>query len=169
MDYIEGLPQSMKFNCILVIIDKFTKYAHFIPLFHSYTAADVAKVYLDQIYKLHGTPKTAISDRDKIFTSLFWQELMKQLGTTTHFSTAYHPESDGQSERLNQCLEQYLRCMCFLKPNSWAKWLSLAEWWYNTNYHTSLGMTPFQALYGYQPPGQAWDVNTKVATVQDIL
>ena len=94
---------------------------------------------------------------------------MKQLGMTTHFSTTYHPKSDGQSKRLNQCLEQYLRCMCFLKPNSWAKWLPLAEWWYNTNYHTSLGMTPFQALYGYQPLGQAWDVNTKVAAVQDIL
>ena len=67
MDYIEGLPQSMKFNCILVIIDKFTKYAHFIPLSHPYTVVDVAKVYLDQIYKLHGTPKIVISDRDNLY------------------------------------------------------------------------------------------------------
>ncbi|KAE8690574.1 hypothetical protein F3Y22_tig00110894pilonHSYRG00006 [Hibiscus syriacus] len=109
MDFIEELPPSTKYKCILVVIDKFTKYAHFLPLSHPYTVVEVAKVYLDQVYKLHGPPKVAISDRDKSFTSLFWQELLKQLGTTTYFSTAYHPETDGQSERLNQCLEQYLR------------------------------------------------------------
>ncbi|XP_039037482.1 uncharacterized protein LOC120174809 [Hibiscus syriacus] len=109
MDFIEGFPPSAKHNCILVVIDKFTKYAHFMPLSHPYTVVQVAKIYLDQVYKLHGPPKVSISDRDKSFTSLFWQELLKQLGTTTLFSTAYHPEPDGQTERLNQCLEQYLR------------------------------------------------------------
>ncbi|XP_039052581.1 uncharacterized protein LOC120194313 [Hibiscus syriacus] len=110
-DFIEGLPPSAKHNCILVVIDKFTKYAHFIPLSHPYTVVQVAKIYLDQVYKLHGPPKVTISDRDKSFTILFWQELFKQLGTTTLFSTAYHPETDGQTERLNQCLEQYLRTL----------------------------------------------------------
>ncbi|KAK9032806.1 hypothetical protein V6N11_017849 [Hibiscus sabdariffa] len=131
MDFIEGLPQSLKYNCILVIINKFTKYAHFIALTHPYTVVHVAKSYLDQVYKLHSQPLVIISDRDKCFTSIFWKELMKQLGTTPLFSTAYHPETDGQSKRLNQCLEQYLRSFCFLKPKDWAKWLSQAEWWYN--------------------------------------
>ncbi|KAE8694183.1 hypothetical protein F3Y22_tig00110788pilonHSYRG00591 [Hibiscus syriacus] len=157
MDFIEGLPPSTKYKCILVVIDKFIKYAHFLPLSHPYTVVEVAKVYLDQVYKLHGPPKVAISDRDKSFTSLFWQELLKQLGTTTYFSTAYHPETDGQSERLNQCLEQYLRSMCFLKPSSWSRLLPQAELWHNTNYHTTLQMTPFEALYGYKPPNLNWE------------
>ncbi|XP_039003082.1 uncharacterized protein LOC120129711 [Hibiscus syriacus] len=152
MDFIEGLPTSLKKNCILVIVDKFTKYSHFLSLSHPYTAAEVAKLYLDNIYKLHGQPKMAISDRDKTFTSLFWRELMKQLGTKAVFSTAYHPEIYGQTERVNQCLEQYLRGICLYQPRKWAKWLPQAEWWYNTTHHTALKMTPFQALYGYKPP-----------------
>ncbi|GMI86824.1 hypothetical protein HRI_002351700 [Hibiscus trionum] len=113
---------------------------------------DIAKVYVDQVYKFHGHPKMALSDRDKTFTSLFWKEMMKMTGTTVLFNTAYHPETDGQTERLNQCLEQYLRSMCFEKPSNWSHWLSQAEWWYNTNYHIALGITPFKALYGCKPP-----------------
>ena len=169
MDFVEGLPQSQRFNCILVIIDKFTKYAHFLSLSHPFTALEV--LYLSQVFKLHGAPKSIISDRDKVFTGNVWQELMKLLGTGVQLSTAYHPESDGQSERLNQCLEQYLRCMCFMKPKSWILWLLLAEWWYNTSHHSALGMTPFQALYGYKPPGFAWDASSlaKVPTVEQLL
>ncbi|XP_039069863.1 uncharacterized protein LOC120216557 [Hibiscus syriacus] len=99
MDFIEGLPTALKKDCILVVVDKFTKYNHFIALSHPYSAAEVAKLYLDTVYKLHGQPKMTISDRDKTFTSLFWKELMKQLGTKTLFSIAYHPETDGQTER----------------------------------------------------------------------
>ena len=152
----------------MVIIDKFTKYAHFLSLSHPFSALDVAKLYLNQVFKLHGAPKTIISDRDKVFTSNVWQELMKLLGTSVQLSTAYHPESDGQSERLNQCLEQYLRCMCFMKPKSWIIWLPLAEWWYNTSLHSAVGMTPFQAIYGYKPPGFAWDASSlaKVFTME---
>ena len=155
----------------MVIIDKFTKYAHYIPLSHPFTAFGVAKLYLENVFKLHGAPTTIILDRDKIFTSNVWQELMKLLGSNIHMSTAYHPESDGQTERLNQCLEQYLRCMCFLKPKTWFQWISLAEWWYNTSYHSAIGMTPFQALYGYIPPGFIWDASSlaKVSTVEDLL
>ncbi|XP_039045952.1 uncharacterized protein LOC120185946 [Hibiscus syriacus] len=162
MDFIEGLPQSMKSNCILVIVDKYSKYGHFLAIAHPYTVTEIARIYLDQVYKLHGPPKIAISNRDKTFTSLFWKELMKHLGTTTFFSTTYHLETDGQTERLNQCLEQYLRSMCFLKPGNWEKYLPLAEWWYNTNYHTTLGVTPFEALYGYKPPMINWQTNTSV-------
>ncbi|GMI80795.1 hypothetical protein HRI_001748800 [Hibiscus trionum] len=97
MDFIEGLPLSQKFNSILVIVDKYTKYGHFLALSHPFTASDVVSIYLDQIYKLHGSPTVAISDRDKIFTSLFWKELMKKLGTESHFSSAYHHDYDGQT------------------------------------------------------------------------
>ena len=171
MNFIESLPLSQGYDCIMVIIDKFTKYAHYIPLFHPFTALGVAKLYLENVFKLHGAPTTIISDRDKIFTSNVWQELMKLIGSNIHMNTAYHPESDGQTERLNQCLEQYLRCMCFLKPKTWYKWISLAAWWYNTSHHTAIGMTLFQALYGYIPPGFIWDASSlaKVSTVEELL
>lgn len=152
MDFIEGLPRSWSKNVILVVVDRLTKYAHFIDLSHPFTAQSVAKVFLDVIYKLHGLPVNIITDRDKVFTSSFWKELFSLMGTTLAMSSAYHPQTDGQTERLNQCLEHYLRCMAHDHPTQWLNWLPLAEHWYNTNYHTSLHLTPFQALYGYPPP-----------------
>jgi transposase InsO family protein len=101
MDFIEGLPTLGTTNCIMVVVDKFTRYAHFIPLRHPFTAARVATAYLDHVFKLHGLPKVMISDRDPIFTSKFWQALFTQLGSELHMSSAYHPETDGQSERVN--------------------------------------------------------------------
>ncbi|KAK0595996.1 hypothetical protein LWI29_011826 [Acer saccharum] len=152
MDFIEGLPSSFGKNSILVVIDRLTKYAHFLALTHPFTAQQVAHLFFDQIHKLHGVPTTIVSDRDKIFTSTFWQQLFKLVGTKLCLSSAYHPQTDGQSERLNQCLENYLRCMTSARPMKWAWWLPMAEWWYNTNFHTALTMTPFEALYGYKPP-----------------
>ena len=96
-------------------------------------------------------PESIITDRDRIFTSKFWQELFRLAGTELHYSSSYYPETDGQSERLNQCLETYLRCMTGETPTRWSQWLSLAKLWYNTSYHTSLGATPFETLYGYKP------------------
>ncbi|XP_019200240.1 PREDICTED: uncharacterized protein LOC109193863 [Ipomoea nil] len=93
-----------------------------------------------------------VTDRDRVFLSKFWQAIFKQLQVHLSMSTAYHPQSDGQTERINRCLETYLRCMVFSRPKAWAKWLHLAEYWYNTNFHSSLQCTPFQALYGYKPP-----------------
>ncbi|KAJ4812719.1 polyprotein [Rhynchospora pubera] len=152
LDFITGLPKSKGRDVILVVVDRLTKYGHFIPLTHPYNAAVVAQVFVDHIYKLHGLPQNLVSDRDPIFTSQFWRELMDKIGIQLNMSTAYHPQSDGQTERLNQCLEQYLRCMIFEQQKKWVSWLSFAEYWYNTSHHQSLGMTPFQALYGYQPP-----------------
>ncbi|KAE8656433.1 hypothetical protein F3Y22_tig00117000pilonHSYRG00047 [Hibiscus syriacus] len=107
--------------------------------------------------------------RDKTFTSLFWRELMKLLGTKTLFSTAYHPKTDGQTKRVNQCLEQYLRGLCFYQPKQWAKWLPHVEWWYNTTYHTALKLTPFQALYGYKAPTMVWHTETNVHAVAELM
>jgi hypothetical protein len=152
MDFVEGLPKSQGKNVILVVVDRFTKYAHFIAISHPYTAQDVVDTYINNVFKLHGLPRVIVTDRDPIFTSSVWQSLFKNLGVELHLSSAYHPQTDGQIERLNQCLENYLRCMWFNGPKRWIYWLSLAEWWYNSSYHTSLNMTPFQALYGFPPP-----------------
>ena len=151
MDFIEGLPKSFGCNVIYVVVDRFTKYAHFIPMTSHYTAKSVAEAFFDQIFRLHGLPTHIVSDRDKAFTSLFWQELFKMLGTELNLSSAYHPQSDGQTERVNRCVENYLRSIYMYQPGKWRKWLPAAEWWYNTNHHNSLQMSPFQALYGYKP------------------
>ncbi|KAJ4733316.1 polyprotein [Rhynchospora pubera] len=152
MDFISGLPKSEGKEVIFVVVDRLTKYAHFMPLAHPFRATNVAQSFLDHVYKLHGLPLSIVSDRDPIFTSKFWTELMSKVGVKLNMSTSYHPQSDGQTERVNQCLENYLRCMVYQQQKRWNRWLSLSEWWYNTNFHTSLKTTPFQALYGYAPP-----------------
>lgn len=152
LDFIEGLPRSRHYNCILVVVDKFSKYSHFIPLTHPFTANGVAAEFMKHIYKLHGLPKVIIiSDRDKIFTSQFWDQLFSRSGTKLHMSSAYHPQTDGQTERVIQCLEIYLRCFVHATPTKWATWLYLAEFWYNSSYHSTLGKTLFEVLYGYTP------------------
>ncbi|XP_071929039.1 uncharacterized protein [Coffea arabica] len=151
MDFIEKLPRSQGYDTILVVIDKLTKFGHFIMLTHPFTAKNVAQVFLDNIYKIHGLPESIIIDRDRVFTSGFWKELFRMVGTKLHYSSFYHSQSDGQSERLNQCLENYLRCMTGEFPSQWSKWLSLVERSYNSTYQSSLTLTPFEALFGYKP------------------
>lgn len=108
LDFVEGLPLSGAANAILVVVDKFSKFAHFIPLKHPFSAASVARLFMDHIFKLHGMPGAIISDRDRVFTSRLWQLLFQLAGTELRMSTSYHPQSDGQTERVNQCLETYL-------------------------------------------------------------
>jgi hypothetical protein len=151
MDFIDGLPMSEGCNTIMVVVDRFTKFAHFLPLRHPYTAQTVARVFVDSVVKLHGMPRTIVSDRDRIFTSSFWKQLFEELGTKLKFTTAYHPQTDGQSERVNQCLEMFLRCTVQETPRQWRRALPLAEFWYNSCFHTSLGCSPFLALYGHEP------------------
>lgn len=115
-DFIKGLPTSGHANCIMVIVDKFSKFAHFVALHHPYTAQKVAQVFLDNIFRLHGLPTHIISDRDPIFTSSFWRELFRLAQVTLAMSSAYYPQSDGQTERVNQCLETYLRCFVHSCP-----------------------------------------------------
>lgn len=134
MDFIEGLPRSLGYNCILVVVDRLSKYAHFIAISHPYTALKLVYMFLNNIVRLHGFPKTIVSDPNAAF------------------STAYHPQSDGQTGVVNKCLEQYLRCYVGDKPRMWSRWSSLAEWWYNTNHHSATKLTPYEAVYGMPPP-----------------
>jgi hypothetical protein len=151
MDFIEGLPRSERYNCILVVVDRFSKFAHFIPLTHHFSAATVAIAFMDHVYKLHGAPEQIISDHDKIFNSQFWKQLFTLTGTTLSMSSSYHPETDGQTECVNQCVEGYLRCFAHACPMKWIQWLTLAEFWYNTSLHSALGRSPFEVLYGRTP------------------
>ncbi|GAU44596.1 hypothetical protein TSUD_187860 [Trifolium subterraneum] len=152
MDFITGLPSSYGYTTIMVVVDRLTQYAHFIAMKSDYTSKTVAEAFMHNIVKLHGMPKSIVSDRDKVFTSTFWQHLFKLQGTSLAMSSAYHPQSDGQTEVLNKALELFLRCFTFHNPKSWFKVLSWSEYWYNTSFQTSIGMTPFQALYGRVPP-----------------
>ncbi|KAJ0555261.1 putative nucleotidyltransferase, Ribonuclease H [Helianthus annuus] len=152
MDFISGLPKSGSKDTILVVVDRLTKYGHFMAIKHPFSAAQIAQIMLDSVFKLHGCPLNIVSDRDPIFMSLFWKEFLQLQGIDQALSTAYHPQSDGQTEVLNRCLETYLRCMTMANPNSWSQWLSLAEWWYNSTWHSAIGMSPFKALYGVEPP-----------------
>jgi hypothetical protein len=152
MDFITGLPKSEGKSVIMVIVDRLTKYAHFCALSHPFKASTVATAFMETVQKLHGSPKIIVSDRDPIFTGHFWTELFSCLGTQLAHSSSYHPQSDGQTEIVNKCLEGYLRCFVSDKQAQWFKWLPLAEWWYNTSFHTATKMTPFMALYGYHPP-----------------
>lgn len=149
MDFIEGLPKSQGKEVILVVVDKYTKYTHFIPLAHPYSVHTIAQAFMEHVFKLHGSPISIIMDRDRIFTSKILQEIFKSMKIKLRLSAACHPQSDGQTERVNQCLEAYLRCMVFQEPKKWCSWIPLAEWWYNTTYHTATKFTPFQALYNY--------------------
>jgi hypothetical protein len=149
MDFIVGLPNtSLRHDSIWVIVDRLTKTAHFLPVHTTYNAKKYAEIYLDQIVCLHGIPKTIISDHGAQFIARFWGQLQHALGTKLIRSSAYHPQTDGQTERLNQILEDMLRSCALQYDKNWDKCLSLAKFSYNNSYHTSLKMAPFEALYG---------------------
>jgi hypothetical protein len=147
MDFIVGLPNtSQRHDSIWVIVDRLTKTAHFLPVHTTYNAKKYTKIYLDQIVRLHGIPKTIISDRGAPFIAHFGEQLQHSLGTKLIRSFAYHPQTDGQTERINQILEDMLRACVIQYDKNWDKCLALAEFSYNNSYQSSLKMAPFEAL-----------------------
>jgi hypothetical protein len=148
MDFIVSLPKSGNKLVIMVVVDCLSKYAHLCALQHPFTTSTVAQFFIDQVFKLHGMLHSIVYDHNPTFTSNFWQELFKLQGTQLHLNTTYHP----QTEVVNKCLETYLRCFASERQHQWAQWLPLVEWWYNTLYHTTTRMTPFEVVYGQKPP-----------------
>ncbi len=150
-DFIGELPESEGKNAILTVVDRKTKAAHFIPCKTSETAKSTARLFLDNVWKLHGTPERTVSDRGTQFNSEFLRRLYELLGIKPGFSTAYHPETDGQSERINQIVEDYLRFFISHRQNDWVELLPIAEFKYNNTVSNSTGQSPFMMMYGYHP------------------
>ncbi|GKD72679.1 putative reverse transcriptase domain-containing protein [Tanacetum coccineum] len=149
MDFVTKLPKtSTGQDTIWVIVDRLTKSAHFLPMKETDSMEKLTRQYLKEVVSRHGVPVSIISDRDSRFTSHFWQSLQKALGTRLDMSTTYHPQTDGQSERTIQTLEDMLRACVMDFGKGWDRHLPLVEFSYNNNYHTSIKATPFEALYG---------------------
>ncbi|MCO5560051.1 hypothetical protein L7F22_013657 [Adiantum nelumboides] len=152
MDFITTLPRTTKGNAqILVIVDRFSKMAHFIPCKKAASAPDIASLFVQHIFRIHGLPRSIISDRDPKFTGHFLTSLFKSLDTNLLFNSAYHPQTDGQTERVNQTLKEMLRHYIQIRLASWEEYLPLVEFAYNNAPHLVTGMTPFQADYGHTP------------------
>ncbi len=151
MCHIDQLPQLGSYNAILVVVSRLTKMAHFVPTTTKTTSQDLACKYKDNIYRLHGAPKDIVSDRGSKFTSAFWRAFCKTTGVNQSLSTAYHPQSNGQTERVNQSLEQYLCIYTNCNQDDWAEHLSADKFIYNSSSQSLTTMTPFFANYGYEP------------------
>ena len=149
MDFVAGLPRSSSgHNGIWVFVDRLTKVCRLVAVSMSWTVDRLANIYVERIVPLHGIPMTIVSDRDPRFTSGFWRSLQKVIGYELRYSSAYHPQTDGQTERTIQTIEDMLRACCLIWGGSWEHYLGMVEFAYNNSYHTSLGMAPYEALYG---------------------
>ena len=149
MDFVSGLPKTVAgHDSIWVIVDRLTKSAHFLSVRTTFTLDKLAEIYIKEIVRLHGVPVSIVSDRDSRFTAKFWKSLQQGLGTKLKFSTAFHPQTDGQSERTIQILEDMLRACVLDFQGSWSRYLPLVEFSYNNSYQSTIGMAPYEALYG---------------------
>jgi transposase InsO family protein len=149
-DFITDLPLSNGFDSILVVIDRFSKEAVFIPTVKTVTSLDTAKLYRDNVWKVHGTPKSLVSDRGPQFASKLMTDLSKMIGIELKLSTAFHPQTDGQTERLNRDLQQYLRIFTCEKQREWADWLAIAQFAYNNKTQEATRKSPFEITRTYQ-------------------
>nr|ABA98065.2 retrotransposon protein, putative, Ty3-gypsy subclass [Oryza sativa Japonica Group] len=149
MDFITGLPRTPSgYDSIWVIVDRLTKSAHFVPVKTTYDGKKLAELYMTHVVCRFGCPKKIVSDRGTQFTSRFWKQLHEALGTDLNFSTAYHPQTDGQTERVNQILEDMLRACALDFEGTWDRCLPYAEFSYNNSYQASIQMSPNEAMFG---------------------
>ena len=149
MDFVTHLPRtSRKHDAIWVIVDRLTKSAHFLAVRMTFTLKELCRLYIREIVRLHGVPVSIVSDRDLWFTAQFWKSFQKAMGTQLSMSTAFHPHTDGQTERTIQILEDMLRACVLDLKGSWEEHLPLIEFAYNNSYQASIQMAPYEALYG---------------------
>lgn len=160
MDFITELPPSkvsgVVYDAILVIVDRLTKMAHYVPARADWDGTDLAQCWLREVIRLHGVPKRIISDRGPLMNAKHWDTFLHYLNSRRVLTLAFYPQTDGQTERQNQTLEQYLRCYCSLEQDDWALWISIGEYAYNDSVHSTTGVTPFQAYHGMHPRGADW-------------
>ncbi|KAF8692548.1 hypothetical protein RHS03_08599, partial [Rhizoctonia solani] len=167
-NFITGFPKSKGHNAILVVIDSFSKFGHFIPTTKKVTSKGLAELFVSHVWKLHGLPVQTISDRGTTFTGKFLRALYQRLGVKPSFSLAYHPESDRQTERVNQFIEFYLRSYVAADHLDWASWLLLAEYAYNNAKHSATEKTPFKLVYGRSPVMNLSSVPANVPEANDV-
>jgi hypothetical protein len=151
LDFITDLPLSKNFDAILTVVDRFTKMAHFIPCTKAINSEETAHIVMKEVFRHHGLPNDIISDRGPQFIAKFWQHLLQMLEISCKLSSSHHPQTDGQTERTHQTLEQYLRCFINYQQDNWVDLLHFAEFAYNNSVHSSTGYTPFFANTGCHP------------------
>ena len=160
MDFVLGLPRTLRqHDSIMVVVDRFSKMSHFIPCNKTYDASKVAAIFLQEIVRLHGIPASIVSDRDVKFVSYFWKTLWTKMGTKLMFSSAFHPQTDGQTEVTNRSLGNLLRCLVADHVTSWDMVLPHAEFAFNNSVNRTTGCTPFEVVYGFRP-STPLDVNS---------
>ncbi|MBW0499263.1 hypothetical protein O181_038978 [Austropuccinia psidii MF-1] len=148
MEFLTQLPLSNSFDSILVVVDRFSKMEIFIPAYGTITALELAQIFISHVLSKHGLPLSIVSDRGSLFFSSFWNNLCQKLKISRDLSTAFHPETDGQTERVNQILEQYLWMYVSYNQDDWHTWLPLAKFAYNNAEHSSTKQSPCFTIYG---------------------
>lgn len=167
LDFITGLPPSQGNTVILVVVDRFSKMCHLLPLPKLPTANQTAELLMRHVFKMHGFPQDIVSDRGPQFSSRFWKAFGRLIGSSISLSSGYHPQSNGQTERVNQEVEKTLRCLAGDNHSSWTSHLVWVEFAHNTLHHSSINMSPFECVYGFPPllfPGQEPQVEVPAAT-----
>ena len=170
MDFITDIPESDGYDTILVVIDRLTKMSQFISCKKDLDARQFATLFMQHIVRLHGIPRDIITDRGSLFTSGLWKQITEKLGIERRLSTAFHPQTDGQTKRTNAILEQYLRAYINYQQDNWNELLPLAEFAYNNGYQETIKTTPFYANYGRNPEHQLMNhmITEKATSAKDM-